>query len=105
MIYLCFCVTGTLKLMDSSEQLLWSVQVDHQLFALQKLDVTVGLCVCLFVYVFQSYEGSYSVTTVGTGFNDQTSFKINLIKSSQRLLKSRLLEKNSHQKVSHELVE
>merc|ERR1719419_1897765 len=26
--------------MDSSEQLLWSVQVDHQLFALQKLDVT-----------------------------------------------------------------
>ncbi|KAL7867571.1 hypothetical protein SRHO_G00089550 [Serrasalmus rhombeus] len=31
---------GTLKLMDSSEQLLWSVQVDHQLFALQKLDVT-----------------------------------------------------------------
>ncbi|KAG7225570.1 hypothetical protein INR49_004976 [Caranx melampygus] len=27
-------------LMDSSEQLLWSVQVDHQLFALQKLDVT-----------------------------------------------------------------
>ncbi|TSK13545.1 KICSTOR complex protein ITFG2 [Bagarius yarrelli] len=31
---------GTLKLMDSSEQLLWSMQVDHQLFALQKLDVT-----------------------------------------------------------------
>ncbi|KAM6987057.1 LOW QUALITY PROTEIN: KICSTOR complex protein ITFG2 [Aplochiton taeniatus] len=31
---------GTLKLMESSEQLLWSVQVDHQLFALQKLDVT-----------------------------------------------------------------
>ncbi|CAL8277335.1 unnamed protein product [Gadus morhua 'NCC'] len=31
---------GTLKLMDSSEQLWWSVQVDHQLFALQKLDVT-----------------------------------------------------------------
>ncbi|XP_056093289.1 KICSTOR complex protein ITFG2 [Rhinichthys klamathensis goyatoka] len=31
---------GTLKLMDSSEKLLWSVQVDHQLFALQKLDVT-----------------------------------------------------------------
>lgn len=29
--------------MDSSEQLLWSVQVDHQLFALQKLDVTVSL--------------------------------------------------------------
>uniref|UniRef100_A0A673IFE3 Integrin alpha FG-GAP repeat containing 2 n=1 Tax=Sinocyclocheilus rhinocerous TaxID=307959 RepID=A0A673IFE3_9TELE len=28
------------KLMDSSEKLLWSVQVDHQLFALQKLDVT-----------------------------------------------------------------
>lgn len=36
------CAAGTLKLMDSSEQLLWSVQVDHQLFALQKLDVTVG---------------------------------------------------------------
>ncbi|XP_018603594.1 KICSTOR complex protein ITFG2 isoform X2 [Scleropages formosus] len=31
---------GTLKLMDSTEKLLWSVQVDHQLFALQKLDVT-----------------------------------------------------------------
>lgn len=29
--------------MDSAEQLLWSVQVDHQLFALQKLDVTVSL--------------------------------------------------------------
>lgn len=29
--------------MDSCEQLLWSVQVDHQLFALQKLDVTVSL--------------------------------------------------------------
>lgn len=39
----CFCVPGTLKLMDSSEQLKWSVQVDHQLFALQKLDVTVSL--------------------------------------------------------------
>lgn len=38
-----FHPTGTLKLMDSSEQLLWSVQVDHQLFALQKLDVTVSL--------------------------------------------------------------
>lgn len=36
-------LTGTLKLMDSSEQLLWSVQVDHQLFALQKLDVTVSV--------------------------------------------------------------
>lgn len=33
--------------MDSSEQLLWSVQVDHQLFALQKLDVTVSLGSCL----------------------------------------------------------
>lgn len=33
--------------MDSSEQLLWSVQVDHQLFALQKLDVTVSLWVFL----------------------------------------------------------
>ncbi|XP_007903298.1 KICSTOR complex protein ITFG2 isoform X3 [Callorhinchus milii] len=31
---------GTLKLMDGSENLLWSVQVDHQLFALEKLDVT-----------------------------------------------------------------
>ncbi|XP_057180844.1 KICSTOR complex protein ITFG2 isoform X2 [Triplophysa rosa] len=31
---------GTIKLLDSSENLLWSVQVDHQLFALQKLDVT-----------------------------------------------------------------
>lgn len=31
---------GTMKLMDSSKQLMWSVQVDHQLFALQKLDVT-----------------------------------------------------------------
>lgn len=38
----CFIDAGTLKLMDSSEQLLWSVQVDHQLFALQKLDVTVS---------------------------------------------------------------
>lgn len=37
----CRVDAGTLKLMDSSEQLLWSVQVDHQLFALQKLDVTV----------------------------------------------------------------
>ncbi|XP_051885995.1 KICSTOR complex protein ITFG2 isoform X1 [Pristis pectinata] len=31
---------GTLKLMDGSDKLLWSVQVDHQLFALEKLDVT-----------------------------------------------------------------
>ncbi|XP_006002857.1 KICSTOR complex protein ITFG2 [Latimeria chalumnae] len=31
---------GTLKLMDGSDTLLWSVQVDHQLFALEKLDVT-----------------------------------------------------------------
>lgn len=40
----CVCLigAGTLKLMDSSEKLLWSVQVDHQLFALQKLDVTVS---------------------------------------------------------------
>lgn len=36
-------ISGTLKLMDSSDQLLWSVQVDHQLFALQKLDVTVSI--------------------------------------------------------------
>ncbi|CAN2391255.1 negative regulation of TORC1 signaling, partial [Pristimantis euphronides] len=31
---------GTLKLMQGSDKLLWSVQVDHQLFALEKLDVT-----------------------------------------------------------------
>ncbi|XP_032730766.1 KICSTOR complex protein ITFG2 isoform X2 [Lontra canadensis] len=31
---------GTLKLMEESDKLLWSVQVDHQLFALEKLDVT-----------------------------------------------------------------
>lgn len=32
---------GTLKLMEKADKLLWSVQVDHQLFALEKLDVTV----------------------------------------------------------------
>lgn len=31
---------GTLKLMEDADKLLWSVQVDHQLFALEKLDVT-----------------------------------------------------------------
>nr|XP_004610653.1 unnamed protein product [Sorex araneus] len=31
---------GTLKLMEGADRLLWSVQVDHQLFALEKLDVT-----------------------------------------------------------------
>lgn len=31
---------GTLKLMEGADKLLWSVQVDHQLFALAKLDVT-----------------------------------------------------------------
>ncbi|XP_053574789.1 KICSTOR complex protein ITFG2 [Bombina bombina] len=31
---------GTLKLMKGSDRLLWSVQVDHQLFALEKLDIT-----------------------------------------------------------------
>ncbi|KAJ1165938.1 hypothetical protein NDU88_006355 [Pleurodeles waltl] len=31
---------GTLKLMEGTDKLLWSVQVDHQLFALEKLDVT-----------------------------------------------------------------
>ncbi|KAM4671038.1 KICSTOR complex protein ITFG2 isoform 2-T2 [Amazona ochrocephala] len=30
----------TLKLMEGADKLLWSVQVDHQLFALEKLDVT-----------------------------------------------------------------
>ncbi|XP_054093995.1 KICSTOR complex protein ITFG2 isoform X2 [Callithrix jacchus] len=36
---------GTLKLMEEADKLLWSVQVDHQLFALEKLDVTeVSLC-------------------------------------------------------------
>ncbi len=69
-------VTGTLKLMDSSEQLLWSVQVDHQLFALQKLDVTVSMCVCIYggqnyckmnfyfpipVYLFVFFAFSYSL--------------------------------------------
>lgn len=34
--------TGTLKLMEEADRLLWSVQVDHQLFALEKLDVTVS---------------------------------------------------------------
>jgi hypothetical protein len=33
---------GTLKLMEEADKLLWSVQVDHQLFALEKLDVTVS---------------------------------------------------------------
>ncbi|XP_012638655.1 KICSTOR complex protein ITFG2 isoform X3 [Microcebus murinus] len=36
----CVCPTGTLKLMEEADKLLWSVQVDHQLFALEKLDVT-----------------------------------------------------------------
>ncbi|XP_053321468.1 KICSTOR complex protein ITFG2 [Spea bombifrons] len=31
---------GTLKLMQAPDRLLWSFQVDHQLFALEKLDVT-----------------------------------------------------------------
>ncbi|XP_010157864.1 PREDICTED: integrin-alpha FG-GAP repeat-containing protein 2, partial [Eurypyga helias] len=31
---------GTLKLMEGADKLLWSVQVDHQLFAVEKLDVT-----------------------------------------------------------------
>ncbi|XP_067612222.1 KICSTOR complex protein ITFG2 isoform X1 [Pseudorca crassidens] len=31
---------GTLKLTEEADKLLWSVQVDHQLFALEKLDVT-----------------------------------------------------------------
>lgn len=38
-------LAGTLKLMEEMEEadkLLWSVQVDHQLFALEKLDVTVS---------------------------------------------------------------
>ena len=33
---------GTLKLTEEADKLLWSVQVDHQLFALEKLDVTVS---------------------------------------------------------------
>ncbi|KAL8207686.1 UNVERIFIED_CONTAM: hypothetical protein K2H54_060664 [Gekko kuhli] len=33
-------LAGTLKLMERADKLLWSVQVDHQLFALEKLDVT-----------------------------------------------------------------
>ncbi|XP_061617998.1 KICSTOR complex protein ITFG2 isoform X2 [Phyllopteryx taeniolatus] len=48
---------GTLKLMDSSEQLLWSVQVDHQLFALQKLDVTVKIFAILCLDVLYSQKG------------------------------------------------
>lgn len=40
---------GTLKLMEQADKLLWSVQVDHQLFALEKLDVTVSrLCEAVF---------------------------------------------------------
>ncbi|NWI12794.1 ITFG2 protein, partial [Crypturellus soui] len=35
-----FSPSGTLKLMEGADKLLWSVQVDHQLFALEKLDVT-----------------------------------------------------------------
>ncbi|XP_030070608.1 KICSTOR complex protein ITFG2 isoform X2 [Microcaecilia unicolor] len=31
---------GTLKLMEGTGELLWSMKVDHQLFALEKLDVT-----------------------------------------------------------------
>uniref|UniRef100_A0A8C5N5B9 Integrin alpha FG-GAP repeat containing 2 n=1 Tax=Leptobrachium leishanense TaxID=445787 RepID=A0A8C5N5B9_9ANUR len=31
---------GTLKLMQGCDKLVWSVQVDHQLFALEKLDIT-----------------------------------------------------------------
>lgn len=40
--------------MDSSEQLLWSVQVDHQLFALQKLDVTVSVYLFMYILIFDS---------------------------------------------------
>lgn len=29
--------------MEGADKLLWSVQVDHQLFALEKLDVTVSV--------------------------------------------------------------
>lgn len=40
----CFFLSlGTLKLMEGADKLLWSVQVDHQLFALEKLDVTVSI--------------------------------------------------------------
>jgi len=35
------CGTGTLVLVESGRRILWSLQVDHQLFSLKKLDVTV----------------------------------------------------------------
>ena len=35
------CVSGTLLLVEN-EEILWSLQVDHQLFALTKHDVTVS---------------------------------------------------------------
>ncbi|XP_061523733.1 KICSTOR complex protein ITFG2 isoform X1 [Phycodurus eques] len=55
---------GTLKLMDSSEQLLWSVQVDHQLFALQKLDVTVAIFAILCLDVLYSERKNSKVPFV-----------------------------------------
>ncbi|NXY46275.1 ITFG2 protein, partial [Ceuthmochares aereus] len=39
-LYYFFLLSGTLKLMEEADKLLWSVQVDHQLFALEKLDIT-----------------------------------------------------------------
>lgn len=58
--------------MDSSEKLLWSVQVDHQLFALQKLDVTVSLDVqwpqklkkCIYLYTVYIIESHIKYQTI-----------------------------------------
>lgn len=39
--------------MQEADKLLWSVQVDHQLFALEKLDVTVsGLFFLFEIHIF-----------------------------------------------------
>ena len=43
----CCCCVGTITLLDE-DKILWSLCVDHQLFALTKLDVTVCIIVPCF---------------------------------------------------------
>ena len=42
--YYAICtLDGTLTLIDN-DKILWSLYVDHQLFTLSKLDITVSIC-------------------------------------------------------------
>lgn len=79
--------------MEGADKLLWSVQVDHQLFALEKLDVTVSLNANRFGKRLLG-DGECGITWRPAFASSPNSMKEGILGLSHTLLESPVIKRN-----------